>query len=120
LTYEELGSIFIAAGVDVAEYEESRADLEATSIGRKFAVSGGVSAAIKNAAAAAGHNVADKVIDGLDSKSLAMLKAIDKVVKPGTFVEVMSCEGGCVNGPGVISNPTVARRFLEKMLQEHP
>ena len=120
LTYEELGSIFIAAGVDVAKCEESRADLEATSVGRKFAVSGGVSTAIKNAASAAGHNVTDKVIDGLDSKSLAILKAIDKIVKTDTFVEVMSCEGGCINGPGVISNPAVARRFLEKMLQEHP
>ena len=32
----------------------------------------------------------------------------------------MTCEGGCMHGPGVISNPVVARRFLEKMLKEHP
>ncbi|OGK09510.1 MAG: hypothetical protein A2W80_13280 [Candidatus Riflebacteria bacterium GWC2_50_8] len=118
LTYEELGSFFIAAGIDVTECEESKADLEASSVGRKFAVSGGVSAAITRAAAAGGHAVTEKVINGLDTKSLATLKAIDKIVKPGTFIEVMSCEGGCINGPGVISNPVVARRFLEKMLEE--
>ena len=118
LTYEELGSFFIAAGVDVTECDDSKADLEASNIGRKFAVSGGVSAAIVAAASAKGCEVSEKVINGLDAKSLATLRALEKIVKPGTFVEVMSCEGGCINGPGVISNPVVARRFLEKMLKE--
>lgn len=118
LTFEELGSIFIAAGVDVAELEETQPDKPASNIGRKFAISGGVSSAVVAAAASLGRKVEEKVINGLDKKGLAVLKSVDKVVKPGTFIEVMTCEGGCMHGPGVISNPVVARRFLEKMLKE--
>lgn len=114
ITYEELGSIFIAADVDVAECGESGADVEASATGRGFAVSGGVSAAIIKAVG----TVNEKIINGLDEKSLNLLKSFDKIVKEPTFVEVMSCEGGCINGPGVISKPAVARRFLEQMLKE--
>lgn len=118
LTFEELGSIFIAANIDVIECEDSKADLEASSVGRKFAVAGGVSNAVVAASASLGRETSEKVINGLDKKGLTILKSIEKVVKPGTFIEVMTCEGGCMHGPGVISNPVVARRFLEKMLKE--
>ncbi len=116
MTYEELGSIFIAAGIDVSDCAESYADIEAGSVGRRFAVSGGVSAAIVGAVTK--FQVKEKVINGLERKSLAALRAIEKIVAPQTFVEVMSCEGGCINGPGVISNPVIAGKFLEQMLKE--
>lgn len=118
LTFEELGSIFIAAGIDVIECSDSSADQPASNVGRKFAISGGVSNAVMTAAAALSKDVSEKIINGLDKKGLMILKSIEKVVKPGTFIEVMTCEGGCMHGPGVISNPTIARRFLEKMLKE--
>jgi [FeFe] hydrogenase (group B1/B3) len=118
ITFEELGSIFIAAGIDVIECSETAADQDASNSGRGFAVSGGVGSAVIKASAAAGRHFEEKVINGLDKKNFAILRTVEKIVKPGTFIEVMTCEGGCMHGPGVISNPAVARRFLEKMLKD--
>lgn len=120
LTFEELGSILVAAGIDVIECEDSPADRTATAVGRKFAVAGGVSSAVVSAAAGHGVRAEEKVFNGLDKKAFASLRAVEKIVKNVTFIEVMTCEGGCMNGPGVISNPAVARRFLDKILKEQP
>ena len=118
LTFEELGSILVAAGIDVLECEEVAPDQNASMAGRRFAVSGGVAGAVVNTAAARNIKVEEKLFNGLDKKAFATLKVIDKIVKSTTFIEVMTCEGGCMHGPGVISNPAVARRFLEKMIKE--
>ncbi|MDD2997915.1 MAG: 4Fe-4S dicluster domain-containing protein [Erysipelotrichia bacterium] len=120
LTFEELGSIFVAAGIDVVECEDSVPDRIASAIGRKFAISGGVSSAVVAAAAARGVKAEEKVFNGLDKKAFASLGVAEKIIKNVTFIEVMTCEGGCMHGPGVISNPAVARRFLDKILKEQP
>lgn len=120
LTFEELGSILVAAGIDVIECEDTTPDRTATSTGRKFAISGGVSSAVVSAAASHNVKAEEKVFNGLDKKAFASLRMIEKIVKTTTFIEVMTCEGGCMHGPGVISNPVVARRFLEKILKEQP
>ncbi len=120
LTFEELGSILVAANIDVLDCTDNPPDQAATATGRKFAVAGGVSSAVVTAAAGKGVKAEVKLFNGLDKKAFATLRAIDKIVKNVTFIEVMSCEGGCMHGPGVISNPVVARRFLEKMLKEKP
>ncbi|HNX75231.1 MAG TPA: monomeric [FeFe] hydrogenase [Candidatus Rifleibacterium sp.] len=120
LTFEELGSILVAADIDVMECFDTEPDQIASSIGRKFAIAGGVAGAVVGAAAALGVNAEEKLFNGLDQKAFATLKAVDKIIKKTTFIEVMTCEGGCMHGPGVISNPAVARSFLEKMLKEKP
>ncbi|MBU1107766.1 MAG: monomeric [FeFe] hydrogenase [Candidatus Riflebacteria bacterium] len=118
LTFEELGSIFIAANIDVAECEDVASDRIASSTGRSFAISGGVCSAVVNGTAKNGIKAEEKIFNGLDQKAFASLRAIEKIVKNVTFIEVMTCEGGCMHGPGVISNPVVARRFLEKILKD--
>lgn len=120
LTFEELGSILVAANIDVLECEDALPDQTASSTGRRFAVSGGVAAAVVRAAAEKGVKAEEKLFNGLDKKAFATLRSVDKIIKNTTFIEVMTCEGGCMHGPGVISNPVVARRFLEKMLKEQP
>ena len=39
---------------------------------------------------------------------------------PGNFVEVMSCEGGCIAGPGTLGNPRIAKKQLNALLDESP
>ena len=41
----------------------------------------------------------EKFINGLDRKSVNLLKLYAKGKLPGNFVEVMACAGGCVGGP---------------------
>ena len=118
MTFEELGSLFVAKDIDVIECEGCNPDQDASSAGRGFAVAGGVREAIKNAVIAKGSEIKDKAVEGLDKKELALLKVIEKTSQPGTFIEVMTCQGGCMNGPGVISNPVVGQRLLKKLLEK--
>jgi iron only hydrogenase large subunit-like protein len=48
----------------------------------------------------------------LDKATIRTLKGYVKSC-PGNFVEVMSCQGGCVNGCDVIANPRVATRQVD-------
>jgi iron only hydrogenase large subunit-like protein len=50
-------------------------------------------------------------INGVDKKVFKMLKVIDKIPSKGNFVEVMVCDGGCINGPGTIVNPKIAMKL---------
>jgi [FeFe] hydrogenase (group B1/B3) len=118
MTFEELGSLFVAKDIDVLECEPSKPDREASNAGRGFAISGGVAEAIKNAMAASGKEINLKCFDGIDKKTVPVLKMAEKTVPENSFIEVMTCSGGCMNGPGVISNPIVGTRLLKKALEK--
>ena len=115
MSFEELGAFMIAYGIEVKKDGES-AELnpEVTKYGRGYAMAGGVRNAI---VAAVGDKYTTINIEGLDKKNAAMLKAMAK--KPvAQFVEVMACEGGCVNGPCSLAPLTLAKRQIKKALTE--
>ena len=119
MNFEELGAFFMALGVEVGEEEGSDFDPPiATSRGRKFPVSGGVAQAVKGYLEDVGVNIESVQVDGLNKKNMAFLKRIDKVRGEAKLVEVMACEGGCVNGPCVISNPKLSVRKVDAYAQE--
>jgi iron only hydrogenase large subunit-like protein len=116
LTYEELGAFFMARDIDTASLEESTFDATtATRHGRGFPVSQGVAEAVKHYV---GQRAAVQpvLIDGLKKKGLNQLKLFARGKAPGNLIEVMSCEGGCICGPGVVSNPKATVRALKAYL----
>lgn len=118
LTFEELGAMFIAAGIDVLECDSADIDSPAGADGRGFAVSGGVTGAIRAQVGEADDSLKPIQIDGLNRKSLMLLKMAPERGCGGNFVEVMCCEGGCMSGPGVLSNPKTAARQLSALLEK--
>jgi [FeFe] hydrogenase (group B1/B3) len=108
LTFEELGALFVAQGVEVNR--AAPLDLAAQRPeGRGFALSGGVAGAVAHylgAEKAAG--VKTELINGLNKKSLNLLRVYAKGKGPANLVEVMACEGGCVAGPGKVCSVKVA------------
>ena len=85
-----------------------------TKFGRGFAQAGGVRAAVVNTA---GDGFTTTSIEGLDKKNQALLKAMAK--KPeAQFVEVMACDGGCINGPCSLAPLTLAKRQIKKVLDK--
>ncbi|QHI68381.1 monomeric [FeFe] hydrogenase [Tichowtungia aerotolerans] len=118
LTFEELGAMLIAAGIDVQECEAAVIDEPAEAAGRGFAVSGGVTGAIQTQFADQENNLQPVGFDGLDKKALLQLKMAATRGCGGNFVEVMCCEGGCMSGPGVLSNPKTAARQLNALLKD--
>ena len=118
LTFEELGALFIAADIDVCECPEIKFDVDAKVSGRRFPVVGGVSKSVKEAVGR-GAECIGVLVDGLTKKEINLLKIYAKGNKvPGNLIEVMSCEGGCIAGPGVVSHPRISKIKVEEFENE--
>jgi len=125
ITIEEIGSLFVAKNIDVAKAQSVPGKKLPTSSGRNFAKSGGVAQAVK-ARLKDSSILKEAIIDGLDKagmKRLAELGKINTGELPHTadtpnLVEVMSCQGGCISGPLVVTNPKVALMQLGKYAEK--
>lgn len=108
LSFEEVGSMLVAANIDVGVSSAIDMDRNIDPTSRRYAVTSGVMGAVKEKL---GGSVAitPVVINGLDKTTIKELKGYAKSC-PGNMVEVMACEGGCVNGCSVIANYKVATR----------
>lgn len=118
LTFKELSAMLDACNTE--PWAEDLPPLppaqKASREGRQFAMSGGVSKAIE-ALAGAKASVKPVLVDGLNKKSVALLQSYAAKKCPGNFVEVMSCEGGCVAGPASIMRPNMSFKELNTFLR---
>jgi len=120
LTSEEIGTMFLAAGIEVNEAQASALS-GASEEGRGFGAAGGAANAIARefegmkARGLAVPELRATAVSGLNPASLAAIGAM-KPAGEGTvtLLEVMSCEGGCLGGPCTIANPKAAKVFLDK------
>jgi len=105
ITFEELQALLDSREIDITQLPIEEVD-EATSFGRGFARSGGVTEAIKQAVKSRGNEefklVATKC-NGIEECRVALLK-LSKGLDVGNFVEGMACVGGCVGGAGCINS----------------
>jgi iron only hydrogenase large subunit-like protein len=124
ISIEEVGALFIAKEIDVAKAAPTSGNELPTRSGRNFAKSGGVAQAVKVRLKDASILKAE-VIDGLDKTGMKRLTEFGKIntgklpYKDDTpnLVEVMSCQGGCIAGPSVVTNPKVALMLLTKYVE---
>jgi len=118
LTFEELGAAF-ARGIDVPECAEAPLDAEGSGAGRGFAASAGVRNAV--AGRLQGRTeIQPELISGIDRDAVRQLKQYAAGKGSGTFLECMSCEGGCINGPCAVADPRLARRRVETLAKGTP
>jgi iron only hydrogenase large subunit-like protein len=101
LSFEELGALLAGRQIDILACEPHPVKRPAVAAARNFARSCGVTEAVlaETTAKLPGFTLSAKQIDGIDRKTASILKlhALGKL--PGNFIEVMACQGGCVNGP---------------------
>jgi [FeFe] hydrogenase (group B1/B3) len=114
ISFEEFGALMVAHGVEITGAEPENIDKEVTNVARGFGYSGGVTNAVLAYAPTA--KVEPVVINGIDKSQIRALKQFPKSC-PGNFVEVMSCEGGCVGGCNVIANPKIALRQIDELMK---
>lgn len=121
LTFEELYPLFASRGIRVEDMEEAVLD-EASGFGRSFAHSGGVAAAV--AEGLKEHGVSEKEFklnavscSGLNACKAELLK-FAKGVGGVNFIEGMACEGGCVQGPGILIRSPRNQTDVQKHAQE--
>lgn len=125
LTIEEVGAMFMAKGIDIASLSDREASVIPTKTGRGFASSGGVAQAVvarlpnKDICRPTAINGLNK--DGMKKLSLyAMMNSGKVPIKDDSpnLIEVMACEGGCIGGPSVITNPKVAQVLLAPYIKD--
>lgn len=125
LSIEEINAFFMAKEIDfknpIEEPLTHHKSEPATHSGRNFAMSGGVANAVR-------LRLQDQSIlraaeiNGLGKEGMKKLAEYGKIQagklpytdQTPNLVEVMSCEGGCIAGPCVITNPKVAAVQLKK------
>ncbi|MBR2642441.1 MAG: monomeric [Lentisphaeria bacterium] len=101
LSFEELFAMFAGQGIDLMDCEPWPIARPAGMAARNFARSCGVTEAVLQELGGFkdGFKLDAKAINGIDKKTVAMLKLYAAGKLPANFLEVMSCPGGCVNGP---------------------
>ncbi len=118
MTFEELSSFFLAMGIEITELEESKYDSDsATNYAKRFCASSGVGETVKYYVKQLAPELEIKhyVIDGLDKKGIRELRNFAKRGTEYNLIECMSCEGGCIAGPGVNVPPRVSLRKLDQI-----
>lgn len=105
LSFEELGAILAGRKIDVMACEPWPVPRPATVTARNFARSCGVTEAVLTEATSKvpDFKLNAKQINGIDSKTCSILKLHASGKLPVNFLEVMACQGGCVNGPCSLS-----------------
>ena len=120
LTYSEIRAMMKAKGVELQPCAND--DQTASTFGKRFANSGGVTAAVLESLKESNDEIAATVCKANGAaeckKALLLLKAARL---PEDFIEGMACEGGCVGGPSRHrsgKNPVLAAKDRDKLLAE--
>jgi len=116
LTFEEIGAMFVAGGVNVIDCEPEEFTKISCAQGRKFPISGGVAGAVASLI----EGKADfkpTAINGLTKANIKLLKQYAEKPCEFNMVEVMCCEGGCVAGPGCVALPKKSAIMVENYVK---
>ncbi len=115
MTFAELASLFIAKGIDVREMEaDDLGSTENFEDCRDFAMTTGVAGCVMTRFRKDGSNARIMSINGLDKKTVRLMKTWEKRAPEADLIEVMACEGGCIAGPGTIVKPALALKLRGK------
>ncbi|HNW43616.1 MAG TPA: monomeric [FeFe] hydrogenase [Elusimicrobiales bacterium] len=115
LTFSEVDALFEASGIKVPAQPEARLEAPARREGRGFPLAGGVLAAVVSHLPR-GFEAPPVCVNGLNKASIKQLRAYAAGGCPARLVEVMACEGGCINGPDVVAAPAKAKERLACVL----
>ncbi len=117
LTYSEIRAVMKAK--DVALEPCANDDQIASTFGKRFANSGGVTAAVLQSLKEANEEIDAKVYKANGAqeckKALLLLKAAKL---PEDFVEGMICDGGCVGGPSAFNDQFSARKDRDSLISQ--
>ena len=120
MSFEELGSLFIARNINVEDCEETKYVKESSKQARNFGLSGGVAESVKKSLENE-EAIRPHVINGLNKDTIKELK---KFAKDGeccdgcNMVEVMCCEGGCIGGNATMNSPRTAKKKIDTLASQ--
>jgi [FeFe] hydrogenase (group B1/B3) len=113
ITFEELMGMFVAKGIELSEIEVSKEIQDASTLGRGYAIAGGVAEAVKNTALKIDPSRAINVEGASTLHECVKLMRLAKAGKKnGYLLEGMACSGGCIGGPGTIASLNRVRKAV--------
>ena len=115
MSFEELNALIVALDIDLGALPDNENRHNKKTYDRGFALVGGVAAAVK--AERPDANIKELVINGIDKKAVGMMKAYARGKAPANFIEFMSCEGGCINGPASLGEMAGNRKLFNSNLK---
>ncbi|MHB8097309.1 MAG: 4Fe-4S dicluster domain-containing protein [Erysipelotrichaceae bacterium] len=114
ITFEELMGMFVAKNIELSEIEITKEINDASTLGRGYAIAGGVAEAVKRTAQILDPS---KVIIVEGASTLAdcvKLMTLAKAGKKNGFLlEGMACPGGCIAGPGTLASLTRVKKAVQ-------
>ena len=119
MNFEELGALFIAKKIQIADCEESEYPVESSKHARNFGFTGGVADSVK-AALPDGADIKPCVINGLNKDAIRQLKkyAASGECEGGcNLIEVLCGEGGCIGGNATVNNQKMAKKQIDTLAQ---
>lgn len=113
ITFEELMGMFVAKGVELSEIEVSKEIQDASTLGRGYAIAGGVAEAVK-ATAQLLDPTRDIQVEGASTLQdcVKLMRMAKSGKKNGYLLEGMACPGGCIAGPGTIASMNRVKRAV--------
>ena len=114
MNYEELGALFVAKRIQIADLKDGEFHVESSKQGRNFGLTGGVAESVKESLVDE-DVVKPCIINGLDKESIRKLKTYAKTGECENgcnLIEVMCCEGGCIGGNATLNNPKIAKKQI--------
>lgn len=120
LTFEELGSMFVGAGINLASISPDDNDFEdATDDGRTFARSGGLIKAVEGSVSQLDPNREFNTIKAQGLKECIKVLRLAKANQyQNCFIEGMGCEGGCVGGPATLMDTKFTTKQVNNFGEE--
>lgn len=100
LNFEELGTLLVSRQVEINDFPDRGLE-DSHRLGTGFARSGGVAEAVLYFL---GEDLGVEKIDGLSAKAMKIAATYPRRPPGADLLEVMVCEGGCVNGPCSLSS----------------
>ena len=114
LTFEEMAAMLVGAGINVTEEPDTGYETVASRDGNAFARAGGLVQAVVDAAAHIAPDVQVKPErrEGLGNCKTALQQLHDGKLD-ASFFEGMACYGGCVGGPGTLTDARITTRLVD-------
>ncbi len=114
MSFEELGALLVANEIDINTMNDEIIFNYAKHGAQNFAQVGGVTNTIKNKLNS--DLLHAEIINGIDKASIRELKQLTKKKTEINFVEVMSCENGCIGGVNTLMKGKQAMNTLKSNL----
>ena len=113
ITFEELMGMFVAYNIELSEIEVDKEIQDASTLGRGYAIAGGVAEAVKNTAQILDPSREINIESASNLYDCVRLMRLAKAgKKDGMLLEGMACPGGCIAGPGTLASMNRVRKAI--------